>query len=100
VKRNTVLTWLGLGAACAACCAPLLLPLFAGAGAAGARLFAGGRLLGLPLDVLVCGAILVAIAVGIGLWWMQRRRAAKAAACACETSCVVETCGPVAPTKS
>lgn len=100
MKRNTLLTWLGLGAACAACCAPLLLPLFAGAGAAGAGVFAGSRLFGLSIDAIVCGAILVALVVGIGLWLIQRRRTTKAAVCACETACDVETCRPGAPVKS
>lgn len=93
MTRRPFLVWLGVGVACAACCAPLLLPLFA-AGAAGVSTFAGGRLLGLPLDVVVCGSILLAISAGIVLWLARSRRAVGAKACDCEAGCDVEACGP------
>lgn len=93
MKRRSLLVWLGVGIACAVCCAPLLLPLFV-AGAAGVSTFAGGRLLGLPLDVVVCGSIILAIAAAIGLWLARSRRAAAANACDCTSACDVEACGP------
>lgn len=95
MKRRPFLVWLGVGVACVACCAPLLLALFA-AGAAGISTFAGGRLLGLPLDVVVCGSILLAIAAAIVLWLAQSRRAVSVKACNCETACGVGSCGPKA----
>ncbi|MEQ1617237.1 MAG: hypothetical protein ABL883_02700 [Terricaulis sp.] len=92
MKHRPLLVWLGLGVACATCCAPLLLPLLVGAGAAGAGVFAGGRLLGLPIDAVACGAIFVAIAAGIGLWWARRRRVVSAKTCGCATACDAEKC--------
>ncbi len=84
---------LGVVAACAACCAPLLLPLLSGAGLVGAGAVGGGVLLGLPADLVICGGIAVAAVAGIFLWARQRRLKAEAA-CACETACSTETCSP------
>ncbi len=92
MKYRPLLVWLGFGVACAACCAPLLLPVFVGAGAAGAGVFAGGRLLGLPIDAVVCGAIFVAIAAGFGLWFVRQRRAVSAKTCSCVSACDTEKC--------
>ncbi len=89
MKKNSILAWLGMGAACAACCAPLWLPLAMGAG-----VFAGGRLLNLPIDAVVCGAALIGILAGTGIWLARRRRTVSAKSCACETSCDAEACGP------
>lgn len=94
MKTNRLPVWLGLGAACLACCAPLLAPLAASVAGAGA--FAGGRLFGLSIDAVVCGAIVVAITAGIIVWLVQRQRARDLKSCACETTCDVETRGPTA----
>lgn len=68
----------GLGAACAACCAIPLLGLSAGLAAFGSALAAcADELLPAALAVLV-------IALGFaGAWLYRRRQAAKRAACAC-----------------
>lgn len=97
MKKPSLWTWLGLGVACAVCCAPLLAPWLA-AGAAGIGALAGGRVFGLPTALVICGATLVALAAGIGLWILQRRRKAKVEDCACETSCSVTACKPGAAT--
>lgn len=87
-------TFLGLGAACAACCAPLILPLLGGAGLLGV----GGAWLAwapkLTIDQLLCvGLPLLALAVaaGVGIRQLARRRKA---ACGCATQCDVEACAP------
>lgn len=74
----------GLGAACAACCAPLLLPLIgvtAGAGVAGA---AASGMFGRSWAQLACDAVLVAL-VASAVFLMLRARAQRkrAAVCAC-----------------
>ena len=77
----------GLGAACAACCAPLFLPLFAsfgvvGVGAAGV----GTSVLGVRWDEALCLA-LIAAAIVAGVYWAvrhrRRQRSTTASAC-CE----------------
>ena len=81
--KKSWLTWLGLGAACVVCCAPLIAPLLAGvmgASAAGA----GFSLFGLGLTETLCLAAVVAATVFVGAFVLVRHRAAKqATACAC-----------------
>lgn len=79
--KKSWLTWLGLGAACAVCCAPLIAPFLAGAaGAAGV----GFSLFGLGLSEILCLAAVVAATVFVGAFVLVRHRAAKqATACAC-----------------
>lgn len=84
MKRR--LAALGLVGACAVCCAPLLLPLLAGAGLAGAGAAGGGLLAELPVDVIVCGAVALMVPAALAVWAYQRRRAARAA-CDCEAAC-------------
>jgi hypothetical protein len=84
---NKRLATVGVVAACAACCAPLILPLLSGAGLVGAGLIGGGVLLGVPLDAWICGGIALAVVAGIFLWARHRRRAQAAPACGCQTAC-------------
>ena len=91
--KRRVLEVAVIGLACVACCAPLLLPLFVGAGFAGLGAGASGALLGLPLAVVICGAILAALAVGFVIW-MTMRRAAATKACSCDTACSVDARAP------
>ena len=86
---------LGLGAACLACCAPLILPLLASAGLIGATAGGAGLILGLTLDQIVCVVLPAAALGGLAFLWLRRRARAKAS-CACETTCTPESCGPVA----
>ena len=80
------------GAACAACCAPLLLPLLAGTGLAGVGAALGARLSGLCLDDAVCIG-LAAAAGGVAIYFVVRSlRVRKAKSCDCETSCAVGGC--------
>ena len=58
---------LGVVAACAVCCAPLLLPLLAGAGLVGAGAAGGGLLLGLPPDLVICGGIALAAGLQVAI---------------------------------
>ncbi|MFM5967664.1 MAG: hypothetical protein ACKOQ8_01315 [Micrococcales bacterium] len=55
----------GLGLACAACCAPLLVPLLAGTGLA-------AGVAALSLDAILCGAIAV-LALGAAVYWAVSR---------------------------
>lgn len=73
---------LGLGAACAACCAIPLLGLAGGLAAFGSALWACADEF-LPLAAGLAGAAAAIAAV----WWWQRRRAARSGACGCKTSC-------------
>lgn len=75
---------LGLGAACAACCAPLLLPLIAGAGGAGLAGATASGFLGASWGEIVCIAILAALAVGtVVLALRAGARRKRAAECTC-----------------
>lgn len=78
----------GLAVACAACCAPLLIPLLAGTG-----LMAG--IAAVSLDALVCGAI-AAGPLGVAIYWLMARKRTKALSdCGCDTSCDrAAGCGP------
>ena len=81
--KKSWLTWLGLGAACAVCCAPLIAPLLVGAMGAGAA-SVGFSLFGLGLTETLCLAAIVAATVFVGAVVLVRHRAAKrATACAC-----------------
>lgn len=69
---------LGLGAACAACCAIPLLGMSAGLAAFGSALAACAD------ELLPAAFVLIAIALALAGWWLIRRRqAAKLSACAC-----------------
>lgn len=76
---------LGLGAACAACCAIPLLGMSAGLATFGSALTACA-------DELLPGAmVLLAMALGLaGVWWYRQRRASQRAACACPAPCPAE----------
>lgn len=85
--KTSSLTWLGLGAACAVCCAPLIAPLLAGvmgAGAAGV----GFSLFGRSWAETLCLAALAAAVAAFSVFALFRRRAARKAsdACACAPS--------------
>jgi dihydroxyacetone kinase-like predicted kinase len=87
------LTAAGLVAACAVCCAPLILPILASVGLVGAGAAGAGFLAGVSLDTIICGGIAAAVATGVLAWVLQRRRAAAAqASCNCEAACNTETC--------
>ena len=73
---------LGLGAACAACCAIPLLGLAGGFAAVGSFLAACAD------ELPPAAAVLLAIAAALaGVWWWRRRHAARSAACGCTASC-------------
>jgi hypothetical protein len=84
------LTWIGLGTACAVCCAPLLAPILAGAGLAGiGAAGAGFSFLKLsPSEVICIAAIVSVITAAIGAFALVRQRAGRRAAeaCACEAT--------------
>ncbi|MFG6432848.1 hypothetical protein [Roseateles sp. LYH14W] len=76
---------LGLGAACAACCAIPLLGIAGGLAAFGSALWACAD------EFLPAAAVLAVIAVGLlGVWWWRRREAARRAKCACAEACSTE----------
>lgn len=71
-------TVLGLGVACAACCAIPLLGMSAGLAAFGSVLAACAE------ELLPAALVLLAIALALaGAWMFRQRQAAKRAACAC-----------------
>lgn len=85
-RRNWALIGGGV-AACAACCAPLLAPLFVGAGSAGVAGAAAGSLFGLAWREVACVGIIAALVVGVlFLVWRSISRRRQAAACACESA--------------
>jgi hypothetical protein len=69
---------LGLGAACAACCA---LPLLGIAGALAASASALWARVAELLPVAIALGAVAAVVAGVGVW--QRRRAARGSACGC-----------------
>jgi hypothetical protein len=72
---------LGLGAACAACCALPLLGIAGGLAASASALWAcAGELA--PVAIAL-GAVAVAV---LGTWAWLRRRAARSSACGCSPS--------------
>lgn len=76
---------LGLGAACAACCAIPLLGIAGGLAAFGSALWACAD------EFLPAAAVLAVIALGLlgALWW-KRRDAAHRAKCECAEACSTE----------
>lgn len=74
---------IGLGLACAACCAIPLLGLggltLGGAGLAG--------WLGASVDRIVCNGGPLLVVVGVGFYFWQRSRRQKCAACPADRSC-------------
>ncbi len=93
----------GVGVACAACCAPLLLPLLGVAGGAGVAGAAASGLFGRSWAQLACDAVLMALAASaLFLFLRGRAKRKRAAECACEPataygpSCTVGgSCDPV-----
>ncbi len=74
----------GLGLACAACCAPLLLPLFAGAGLAGLAGAGVSGLSGASWGEIACVAVLAALsATAVLLLLRARARRQRVARCDC-----------------
>lgn len=69
----------GLGLACLACCAPLLIPLLGAAGLGGL----GGLLAGMDWLEVLCAATLAAALAGV-VFFLVRRRRAKASDPYCE----------------
>lgn len=80
--KKSWLTWLGLGAACVVCCAPLIAPLLAGAAGIGAA-GVGVSLFGLGLAETLCVAAITVALAALGAFVLVRRRAARKAAEAC-----------------
>lgn len=70
---------LGIGAACAACCAPLLLPLIGGTGVLAAWA-------SVSADTLVCGAVIAGLGA-FGAWRHFARRKQPATTCDCADTC-------------
>jgi len=77
--KKSWLTWLGLGAACAVCCAPLVAGAM-GAGAAGV----GFSLFGLGLADTLCVTAIVGALAALGVFLLARRRVSRKAAEECE----------------
>ena len=73
---------LGLGAACAACCAIPLLGVAGGLAAFASALWACTD------EFIPAATLLGVIATGLaGVWWWRKRRTTDARSCGCETSC-------------
>ena len=73
---------LGLGAACAACCAIPLLGVVGGLAAFASTLWACAD------EFIPAAIVLGAIAAGLaGLGWWRKRQGSQAGTCGCGTSC-------------
>jgi hypothetical protein len=73
---------LGLGAACAACCAIPLLGVAGGLATFASALWACAD------EFIPATVWLAAVAVGFAaLWWWRKRRSVPASPCGCSTSC-------------
>jgi hypothetical protein len=87
--KKSWLTGIGLGAACAVCCAPLLTPILAGAGLAGiGAAGAGFSLFKLGLSDVGCVFLMVSGIAAFCVLVVAHRRAKRrtVAACACEAT--------------
>ncbi|KAF0180776.1 MAG: hypothetical protein FD124_3618 [Alphaproteobacteria bacterium] len=73
--KRTWLPWLGLGAACVACCAPLIVPLLAAGGMFGLGAGAGFSVYGLSVAEAICAALIVTAVVGVAIVFIARNRA-------------------------
>jgi hypothetical protein len=86
---------IGLGVtACAACCAPLILPLLAGGGLISAGALGGTLLFGLTLDQVLCFGLPLAALAFVLIAGLRRAFRPKAAVCDCEASCGIDKCPP------
>lgn len=92
--------WLLMGAACAACCAPLLLPILGGAGLAGGAAAAGGWLARLKLSDIVCLGVIVALAVALMIWGVRKQQNARRAIVEGASCEVGGACDPLASQRS
>jgi hypothetical protein len=81
----------GIGAACAACCAPLVLPLIAGAGITGAGALGGSLLFGFTLDQIFCVGLPLAGFGVILVVWSWRLFRLKPKQCGCKESCEIDS---------
>jgi hypothetical protein len=87
VEMKKRLAAAGVVAACAACCAPLLLPMRSGVGVTAAGAAGAGALFGLSADAIICGGLAVGLLTAIGVWTLlQRRKRSAAAPRACASS--------------
>jgi len=86
-KRTWALTGSGV-VACAACCAPLVAPLFMGVGGAGVAGAAAGSVFGVSYGEVACAGIIGALLAGVlVLAWRSFSRPRQAEpVCACPTS--------------
>lgn len=98
VSRKLAIT--GTAAACAACCAPLFIPLvwsaLVAAGLVGTGGVVSGWLAGLSLEVILCGGIALAALAGGAIWLRQHRRRQQAQGpnLTDGTQCDLGSCGP------
>lgn len=97
ISRRLAIT--GTVAACAACCAPLVVPLvwpaLIAAGLAGTGGVVSGWLASLSLDVILCGAIALAVLAGGAMWlWQRGRQMKQVSDLADGAQCDLESCGP------
>ena len=103
ISRKLAIT--GTVAACAACCAPLVVPLLwpalVAAGLVGAGSVGGGWFAGLSLDVLVCGGIALAALAGGVVWLRQKGKKQQMAVpmLVDGAQCDLDTCGPTKQAK-
>ena len=90
----------GTALACAACCAPLVVPLvwpvLAGAGLVGTGAASAGWLAGLSLDAILCGGVALAALAAAAVWYRQsrKRKAASVPNLSDGATCDLQTCGP------
>ena len=83
-KKRRVWAWIGaLAAGCGLCCVPLILPLLAGTALAGG--LSSAVLEGVPLDLILCGGVLVG-AGGGAFWLLSRKRVSQNDACQTDMS--------------
>ena len=97
ISRKLTIT--GAVAACAACCAPLVVPLLwpalVAAGLVGAGSVGGGWFAGLSLDVFVCGGIALAALAGGVVWFRQKGKQQMAVPMLVDGAhCDLDTCRP------
>lgn len=87
--KKSIMVFLGLGAACAACCLPLIIPIAASIGLSG---LAAANIAGFSVEFILCALLPLTAIVGLGLIALWRMRRRKRADCNCESACTPGQC--------
>lgn len=87
--KKSILTLLGIGTACLACCLPLFAPVMATLGVSSVLAL---RVAGVTLDYILCLLLPLVAFAGLGVTLLLLARTRAKAACSCKSACQPDTC--------